>query len=226
MYSVILSDKSFEIEALDAALKKAGGNRVSFMRDYGIIAQKPSLEEASAFSELCLREFSIKAVCNTRFQYPLGELRQVNGFSLKGTDIYHGNLRVTLSGLESIALCPVRTWERNSSIFSIKQKPFDFISKTKNSLFLQLCFDRTRLLVEAENFDYSLVLKSPSFVCEDNLKRLIMDLTEISSAATNKTLDLFLANKNIEYFLYEDIQDSDREIMWLKAISAKDKRHL
>lgn len=221
MYSVILSGKSFDTEALDAALKEAGRDRASFMRDYGIIAVKPSIKEAAEFSEFCLKKFSIKSVCSTRFQIKLPPIRPLSGFSIKGSDIYDGNLKLPLSGLESIVLCYVRSWEKNSSLFYIKQNPFNFISKTGRDLFLQLCFAKQRLLLDAQNFDYSLLLESPHLTSEQNLRRLISDILEIKPAASNKTLDLFLANKKIEYFLYEDIEDADREIMWLKTVSAR-----
>jgi len=221
MYSIILADKSFEIKNLERTLERLGKTRSDFMQNYGILARGLSLQKASELSDLLRKDFSIKTVCIKELNISLPLVEEVSGLSLIGNMFFDGKEKIPIDSLKAIALFQLKVWGKNNSPFYYRNNFLDSVRKIEKSIFAQFYFKNKRIMINSENFDYSTIIKYLENSCQSNLKKLIKTIIEIKPSLTNKTLDLFLLNKDIEYFTYEDSVFFDRELIWLKTVSEK-----
>lgn len=221
MYSIILADKSFEIKNLQRTLERLGKTRSDFMQNYGILSKNSSLKKASELSDLLKKEFSIKTACVKELNKNLPFVEEVSGLSLNGNMFFDAKERIPIDSLRAIAIFQSKTWEKNESSFYHRDSFLDSVRKSKKNLFAQFYFQNKRIMINAENFDYSTIMRTFENSCENNLRNLIKTILEIKPSLTNKTLDLFLSNKDIEYFIYEDSIYFDRELIWLETVSEK-----
>ncbi|PIS46853.1 MAG: hypothetical protein COT17_06460 [Elusimicrobia bacterium CG08_land_8_20_14_0_20_51_18] len=79
-----------------------------------------------------------------------------------------------------------------------------------------------RFVLASEETDYSYLSrtgrKDPA--SEPNFRLFLSDLLRFSGKAkTNKTLDLFLGGKNIQYFIHEDYPGFEKELGWLYLVN-------
>ncbi len=219
MFKIILKNKNFSSDSLSKALEKTGKSRKDFLKNYGIIFESAGLKEASSFSRTLFNDFQIETFV-TDLYYPLCKQPvEPDFFRLNSAVISNSKKEFPVSRLKAGVLASCRIFAADLSPFKLKVNFEKNVSQNAVSFFILLDFGSEILLLRPENLDYSAIFNEPSPSSMDNFRRLLCRLYEMNPAVWNKTADLFVVRKDIQYFTYEDLHDALKELSWVKVIN-------
>lgn len=226
MYQLILKDKNFEIEKILSFLNQNNLSFQNFKENFGEIYSCENLDRLYNLKNK-LKDYGIDTIIAKKQNYSLPHYKSIKSIELKGEKLFFTSdfkFSINLKSMKILALGIIKKKILHYNPFFKNEKNeipqiIEANQTTKDvDFFLEIFLEKTpyRLKLKSDEITYLSPFKidSGSFL---NFKNMICTLKKFSHfATTNKTLDLFLSNKNIEYFIYEDYLYFEKELIWLK----------
>jgi hypothetical protein len=205
---LILSDKNFDIAELEKILSSMDIEWSEFIKNYGVIKKSDNIEYLYELHKKFKKSFIKTAIVKSEVQNKI-DFELINEF--KNENI--------LSEIKLLSLFPIKENVKHINPFrEFKANDINLYLKEDVFFCLDIFSQDKRYIIDANNFNY-VFLKDKSLSTLENLKKTVDFIkNKAGGFITNLTLDLFMKNKNIEYFIYEDFYCTFNEIKWLKRI--------
>jgi hypothetical protein len=205
---LILSDKNFDIAELEKILSSIDIEWSEFIKNYGVIKKSDNIEYLYELHKKFKKSFIKTAIVKSEVQNKI-DFELINEF--KNENI--------LSEIKLLSLFPIKENVKHINPFrEFKANDINLYLKEDVFFCLDIFSQDKRYIIDANNFNY-VFLKDKSLSTLENLKKTVDFIkNKAGGFITNLTLDLFMKNKNIEYFIYEDFYCTFNEIKWLKRI--------
>ena len=205
---LILSDKNFDIAELEKILSSMHIEWSEFIKNYGVIKKSDNIEYLYELHKKFKKSFIKTAIVKSEVQNKI-DFELINEF--KNENI--------LSEIKLLSLFPIKENVKHINPFrEFKANDINLYLKEDVFFCLDIFSQDKRYIIDANNFNY-VFLKDKSLSTLENLKKTVDFIkNKAGGFITNLTLDLFMKNKNIEYFIYEDFYCTFNEIKWLKRI--------
>ena len=205
---LILSDKNFDIVELEKILSSIYIKWSEFIKNYGVIKKSDNIEYLYELHKKFKKSFIKTAIVKSEVQNKI-DFELINEF--KNENI--------LSEIKLLSLFPIKENVKHINPFrEFKANDINLYLKEDVFFCLDIFSQDKRYIIDANDFNY-VFLKDKSLSTLENLKKTVDFIkNKAGGFITNLTLDLFMKNKNIEYFIYEDFYCTFNEIKWLKRI--------
>ncbi|MEW5951997.1 MAG: hypothetical protein AB1637_08955 [Elusimicrobiota bacterium] len=224
-FRVLLKDKNFSDDVLENILHSAQKRKKDFLENYGVLFETKKIETAANFAKNILNDFSVKTFTEEYRFEPLPQVKKAVFFKLKGNGVFDGEKNHRLENIKAAVFAAQRGYKQTIADFKTADKLEDLISKDSPSFFILLNFGKEIIRLDPDNIDYCAIFQDLSPSSQDNFFKLFSILYRINPSIWNKTADLFISHKNIQYFVYEDSSFALKELLWLTKISALNQKN-